>query len=230
MSAPSTVEIAPYWRKDAKTRQAARRVKNDEKAALDHLLSLVSGLPGGDALSGWANGLLAMSAGQLTIELGKIFFQIVGAMEFIKFIYRLIVRRRHWMEQKIETLEHDVKDKTGALTGLRAEHKQLTADLKEARGKLPEAAIDRAERELRDHNQTLATSHLEDGFTINAASIAGIAKRLAEYHIARAGDWPAGVFRVHAGSDGTPDPADRHAGTKSLTQSRHRHRRTVHCR
>ena len=159
---------------------------------MDHLLSLLAALPGGDALGAWATGLKAMSAGQRIIEVGKIFFQIVGAIEFIKFVYRLVVRRRHWMEQKIETLEHDVKDKTGALTSLSAQHKQLTADLKEARDKLPEAAIARAERELRDHNQNLAIGHLEDWFAGNAASIAGIAKRLAEYHIAHA----------------VPDPAD----------------------
>jgi hypothetical protein len=165
---------------------------DDGRAALDDFLTILSAIPGGTALIEWFLRLAAMSSGQRTVELARVLFLLVGLFEFIKYLYRWIFKRRSRLEEEVEVLEHRVNERNDTITKLRAEHKQLTAELKSARNELPGAAIARAEHEMVDRNQELAIAHLEKWFFDNAGNITAIAKHLARHHIARA----------------VPDPAD----------------------
>ncbi len=129
---------------------------------------------------------------QLFTRAGEVVLQVFGGFEFVRLIDRRVFKRRSRLEEERELLEHRVSELDLAMAGLRNAQKQLNADLNIARGKLPEAAISRAERELSDLNPEAAVRHLEQWFEDNAESIAKIAKHLARHHI---------VYSV-------PDPAD----------------------
>jgi tetratricopeptide (TPR) repeat protein len=110
----------------------------------------------------------------------------IAIWEILKYIYRWIFKRRSRLERAIERLEEETREKTDEIHKLNSESRRLSAELEEARSKLPQAAIARADREWRDRNTAAAVRQLETWFEENAESIAAIALRLAKFHISRA--------------------------------------------
>src|SRR5262249_49078996 len=82
-----------------------------------------------------------------------------------------------------DLLEEEIKLNTQQIRKLQSDTKQLGMDLANAREKLPEFAIARADREWHDRNTIGSIRHLERWFTANAESITTIALRLAKLHI-----------------------------------------------
>ena len=158
---------------------------------MNDFLSLLSMLPGGNAVIAWADQLAAMTLGQQMVELARLFFQFIGLWEFFKYIYRWVFKRRSRLEAELEVLEARVHERNTAISKVRAERDQLTAELLSARNALPGAAVARAEHELRDFNHALAITRLETWFAENSGGIATIAKHLARHHIAAAVPEPA---------------------------------------
>jgi regulator of replication initiation timing len=154
-------------------------------SVLHDLLGLLSTIPGAAefwraVLAWWAEPL-----GQRTWEIVRIIFSLLGLWEFVKYLDRRIFKRRSHLEQKVELLQEEVDLNTKEITELRAENRQLSSNLEDARGRLPQAAIARADREWRDHNTVQAIRQLERWFEGNAESITVIALRLAKFHISR---------------------------------------------
>jgi tetratricopeptide (TPR) repeat protein len=110
----------------------------------------------------------------------------VAAWEFLKHLYRWIFRRRSRLEQRLELVETETREKTEEIHKLSSEKEQLSAELERARSRLPQAAIARADREWRDRNTVAAFRQLETWFEENAKSITAIALHLAKFHISRA--------------------------------------------
>ena len=110
----------------------------------------------------------------------------VAVWELLKYLYRWIFRRRSRLEQKLELFEKETREKTEEIRKLTSEKRQLSAELEEARGRLPQAAIARADREWRDRNTLAAVRQLETWFEENADSLTAIALHLAKFHISRA--------------------------------------------
>jgi hypothetical protein len=110
----------------------------------------------------------------------------VAVWELFKYLYRWIVRRRSRLEQKLELVETETREKTEEIHKLRSENQQLSAELESAKSRLPQAAIARADRESRDRNTVAAVRQLETWFENNAESVTAIALRLAKFHISRA--------------------------------------------
>jgi hypothetical protein len=118
-------------------------------------------------------------------EVVRLILKIAGAWElFVRRIYGRLMRRRNYLEQKIEVLEQGESLHRREIVKLRADLKERTEELAHAQDRLPEAAMAKAEREWRDRNKDLALRRLEEWFTANAASIGTIATRLAEHHLA----------------------------------------------
>jgi hypothetical protein len=122
---------------------------------------------------------------QKILEGGKVFLQIVGAFEVIKFVYRLIMRRRAHMEEKIDSLEKDLKYEKEDHAKLKEQHNALGEELKATKEKLPEAALAAADKDLRHGNEDPANWRLEKWLEENAAAVEQIALRTAKYHISR---------------------------------------------
>ena len=110
----------------------------------------------------------------------------VAAWELLKHLYRWIFRRRSRLEQKLELVEKEIREKTEEIRKLSSGKQQLSAELEKARGRLPQAVIARADREWRARNTVAAVRQLETWFEENAESIAAIALHLAKFHISRA--------------------------------------------
>jgi tetratricopeptide (TPR) repeat protein len=110
----------------------------------------------------------------------------VAVWELFKYLYRWIFRRRSRLEQKLELVETETREKTEEIHKLRSENQQLSAELESAKSRLPQAAIARADRESRDRNTVAAVRQLETWFENNAESVTAIALRLAKFHISRA--------------------------------------------
>jgi tetratricopeptide (TPR) repeat protein len=113
-------------------------------------------------------------------------FTIAGWDLLGRHLYRWTFKRRSRLEQRLELAEEEVRDKIKTIGQLQSENKQLSAELEQARGSLPQAAIARAEREWRDRNTVAAVRQLETWFEVNAESIATIALHLAKFHVSRA--------------------------------------------
>jgi tetratricopeptide (TPR) repeat protein len=110
----------------------------------------------------------------------------VAAWEALKHLYRWIFKRRSRLEQRLELVEKENNEKTENIRKLSSEKNQLSAELEQAKGKLPQTAIARADRERRDRNTLAAVRQLETWFEENAESIAAIALHLVKFHISRA--------------------------------------------
>ena len=106
--------------------------------------------------------------------------------EAFKYLYRWIFGRRSRLEQKLELAEEDNRARAQEISKLHSEKNELSTELENAKSRLPQAAIARADREWRDHNAIQAIRQLERWFEANAESIAIIALRLAKFHISRA--------------------------------------------
>jgi hypothetical protein len=120
-------------------------------------------------------------------ELIKVVAFIIAGWELLgRHLYRWIFKRRSRLEERLELVEEEVRDKTKAIDKLQSENKQLSAALEDARGRLPQAAIARADREWRDRNTVAAFRQLETWFEENAESVTAIALHLAKFHISRA--------------------------------------------
>lgn len=104
-----------------------------------------------------------------------------GAAEIVIRIWKWRFRRTHRLLEELEAAEKRVTDMGEEIRGLRAGNQRLERRLAEEIVKHPEAAVARAERELRDRNETTAIHHLEEWFELNAVSIRSIALRLARY-------------------------------------------------
>jgi tetratricopeptide (TPR) repeat protein len=120
-------------------------------------------------------------------ELVKVVAFTIAGWELLgRHLYRWIFKRRSQLEQRLELVEEELRDKTNAIGKLESENKQLSAELERARGRLPQAAIARADREWRDRNTVAAVRQLETWFEENVESIVSIALHLAKFHISRA--------------------------------------------
>jgi tetratricopeptide (TPR) repeat protein len=140
-------------------------------------------------VSAWADLLGALSFipdSEHIWHLIEVFPFAVAVWEILKHLYRWIFRRRSRLEQQLELVEKETREKTEEIRKLRSEKQQLSAELEEARGRLPQAAISRANREWRDRNTIAAVRQLETWFEENAESITAIALHLAKFHISRA--------------------------------------------
>ena len=118
---------------------------------------------------------------------------MVGLWEYLKHLYRLISNGVAGSKRK--SRHSKLAPRNATTRKLRDEKKQITAEREATLGRLPEAAMARAERELRDFNEDRAATHLEAWFTDNASNLTTMAKRLAEYHIAHAVPDPADHLR-----------------------------------
>jgi hypothetical protein len=116
----------------------------------------------------------------------EVFPFAVALWEIVRHLYRWIFRRRSRLDQQLELIEKENSEKTEEIRKLRSEKQQVSAELEQARGRLPQAAIARADREWRDRNTVAAVRQLETWFEENAESIAAIALHLAKFHISRA--------------------------------------------
>jgi hypothetical protein len=135
-------------------------------------------------------------------QLIEVFPFLVAAWEFVKYLYRWIFKRRSRLERRLELLEEEGRGKTEEIRKLQSETKRLSTELENARGRLPQAAIARADREWRDRNTILAIRQLEGWFEANAESVTTIALRLAKFHISRA----------------VPDPGDHLDRARNLSR------------
>src|SRR4051812_11608045 len=133
------------------------------------------------ALTEWWHQPLYQCAWDVT----KLAVGIFAAAEIAKYLLRFMFGRKSRMVRIIEGLEDDLKHKNAELARLKAENGTLDGELKAARDCLPDAAIARAEREWRYNNQERASRELQNWFDANAAGIARIATKLAEFHISR---------------------------------------------
>lgn len=118
--------------------------------------------------------------------IGHLVIWVFGASSVVRLLWKWVFRRKSRLAAQLEELEKRHGDVRRERDALREQKKQLEQRVKEETAKHPEAALAKAEKELRDRNQTLAIGHLEAWFDANAASIGAIAKRLARYHIQHA--------------------------------------------
>ena len=123
---------------------------------------------------------------QCAWDLAKAVALVIAAAEIGKYLARLLFGRKSRLVRIVDGLEADVATKAEEIGRLRSDNRRLGADLTEAKERLPEAALTRANREWRDNNQTRATRELEKWFEANAESVTSIALRLAKFHISRA--------------------------------------------
>ena len=126
---------------------------------LGELQSFVSALPGGPDLLEEITHWLALPLSGKAVEVVRLFFQIVGAWEFLKYVYRWVFKRRSRLETHLEVLETLSVDRLNQIHALeqevkKAEHARLTEI-----DRHPEIAIAKADKELRDHNAGLAARH-----------------------------------------------------------------------
>lgn len=153
---------------------------------MDGFLDALSYIPGTadlrDAIFQW----WAEPWGERLFDLGRFFFQLVGLIEFVKFVDKRVFKRRSHLERKLELLEEEVKLDAGEIGGLRDQNAKLADELKSTREKLPEAAIARAEHEWRDNNKDAAVRHLDRWLGENAEGVSAIAVNLAKFHISHA--------------------------------------------
>ena len=117
--------------------------------------------------------------------LGAIIAFITSA-ETIKLIWKTAFRKKSEMTEQLKSQAGHIAELIGQIDGLRADKQRLERRVADELAKHPGAAIARAEKELRDRNESSAIYHLEEWFNGNASSIGAIALRLARYHIAQA--------------------------------------------
>ena len=153
---------------------------------VDELQPPLSAMPGGaDLLEAFTHWLSLPLSGK-AVEVVKLFFQLVGAWEFLKYVYRWIFQRRSRLEIHVEVLESLSVERLKQIHALEEEVKRSERARVEEIKRHPETAIAQADKEMRDHNADLAARHLEEWFNHNAQSIGDIALRLARFHIAQA--------------------------------------------
>jgi tetratricopeptide (TPR) repeat protein len=150
------------------------------------LFGLLSFLPDSQQIQKAIRDWWAEPLNQHIWELVEVLVYIVAAWELLRHLYRWIFRRRSRLELKLELAEEETREYAEEIRELRSEKQRLSTELEEVRGRLPQAAISRADREWRDRNTLAAVRQLETWFEENAESIAAIALHLAKFHISRA--------------------------------------------
>ena len=129
------------------------------------LFGLLSAIPG--AADSWAavQAWWAEPLGQRAWEIVKGPVFIVVAWDLLgRHLYRWIFKRRSRLEQKLDLVEEEGREKTKEISQLRSENKQLTTDLEDAKGRLPQAAIaPRRSRMARSHIQFRRSGSWRDG-------------------------------------------------------------------
>ena len=154
---------------------------------LNAIADFMSGIPGIDWLPPVIEHWWHLPLGGKVFEVVRLILEIAGIWElFVRRIYGWIFHRRDHLERRIKVLEEGKVLHEQEIVKLRADLADRTTELSNARERLPEAAIAKAEREWRDKNKTLALRHLEEWYTANAPSIATISTHLAKYHLAEA--------------------------------------------
>jgi tetratricopeptide (TPR) repeat protein len=136
----------------------------------------------GSGISAWWE----QPVSQCIWDLAKAAALVIAAFEVGKYLLRFIFGRKSRLVRIVEGLEDNLKNKTEEISRLRDQNRTLDAELEEAKDRLPEAAIARAENEWQYNNKERASRELEKWFQANAPGIAKIAKHLAEFHISRA--------------------------------------------
>jgi hypothetical protein len=155
-------------------------------SAWSDLFGLLSFLPDSEQIQKAIRDWWAEPLSQHIWELVEVLVYIVAAWELLRHLYRWIFKRRSRLELKLELVEEEARENAEEIRKLRSEKQQLSTELEEARGRLPQAAISRADREWRDRNTLAAVRQLETWFEANAEGITTIALHLAKFHISRA--------------------------------------------
>lgn len=150
------------------------------------ILAFIESLPLLGRFVHWLTELPSLPAKKILEECVEAFLKILGATEFIKWMYRRVSGRKGRMERKLELLEEESRDlvHTGKQKDTRIA--ALASEAKEARALLPDFALGAAHKEWRDENQDLGARVLERWFAANSAQIAEIAYEIGKHHIAHA--------------------------------------------
>ena len=106
--------------------------------------------------------------------LGAVIAFITSA-ETIKLIWKTAFRKKSEMTEQLKSQAGHIAELIGQIDGLRADKQRLERRVADELAKHPGAAIARAEKDLRDRNESSAIYHLEEWFNGNASSIGAIA-------------------------------------------------------